>query len=135
MTYVVRYNTKFAVEFANYPEPQQFAVLNFANTFQNHGLSDFARYEGKISPSWSGLETTDPVYVYTNQNNLWHYHIGIPNYRSVHGKYKTSDVVLHFEWPDWKSQGDTIHLVDTYDHHLANGEFYIPPPGYLTKEE
>lgn len=131
MTYSVHFNKQFAVEFANYPMPQQNAVLTFAQKFQLHGLGDFTRFEGKVSPSWSNLASTDPVYIYTVQNSLWHYHIGIPDYRSVHGKYKTSDVVLHFEWPN---RGSRIHLVDTYDHLRADGTFYIPPPKYLEKD-
>lgn len=130
MTYTVRFNTKFAAEFANYPTPQQDAILTFAKNFQLHGLGDFNKFEGKVSPSWSGLSSSDPVYIYTVKNHLWHYHVGIPTYRTVHGKYKTSDVVLHFEWP---SKGPLIHLVDTYDHLRADGTFYIPPPQYLAK--
>lgn len=129
MTYIVHFNNQFALEFANYPPPQQNAVLTFAQTFQQHGLGDFNRYQGKISPSWAGLDPADPVYVYTKSNALWHYHIGIPRYTVQHNKYMTSDVVLHFEWP---YQGNEIHLVDTYDHYRADGSFYIPPPKYVS---
>lgn len=129
MTYIVHFNNQFAVEFANYPAAQQTAVLTFAQTFQQHGLGNFALYPGKISPSWASLDPSDPNYVYTKSNALWHYHIGIPTYTVQHNKYMTSDVVLHFEWP---YQGTEIHLVDTYDHYRADGTFYIPPPKYLS---
>lgn len=131
MTYIVQFNEQFAVEFVNYPATQQNAVMTFAQTFQLHGLSDFTRYQGKISPSWAGLAQSDPNYNYTKSNALWHYHIGIPNYQVRHNKYMTSDVVLHFEWPN---QGSEISLVDTYDHYRADGSFYIPPPQYLSSK-
>jgi hypothetical protein len=84
----------------------------------------------KLPPSWSGLEQSNPNYDYTRNNNLWHYHIGLPNYVAVHGQYKTSDMVLHFQWPN---KGDFINLVDMYYHYKASdGTFYLPPPSYLT---
>ena len=53
---------------------------------------------------------------------------GIPVYNVVHGKYKTSDWVLHFQWP---GQGDAINLVDVYAHYTSTGAFYLPDAKYL----
>lgn len=129
MTYSVTFKTQFAVEFANYPAKQQTAVLTFAQIFQQHGLADFTLYDGKITPSWSGLNPGDADYAYTYGSDLWHYHLGIPYYKQVHGKYKTSDVVLHFQWAN---RGKHIALVDVYDHYRADGTFYLPPASYLS---
>ena len=124
--YRVEFCKQFAIEFKNYPKNQQDKILDFIETFEQHGLSDFAKYDGKITPSWSGLKISNPNYIYTKENNLWHYHIGIPIYQQVHSKYKTSDVVLHFQW----QQG---YLVDIYNHYTHDGSFYLPSFNYLAQ--
>jgi hypothetical protein len=129
LAYSVSYNDLFALEFQNYPLDQQTAVLKFVETFLAHGLSDFKMYPGKISPSWRSLIRGSADYNYAHSNHLWHYHLGVPIFNSVHTKYQTSDVVLHFEWP---GKGRSIHLVDTCYHYL-NGKFYVPQPKYLAK--
>ncbi|NWO04461.1 MAG: hypothetical protein HLX50_01780 [Alteromonadaceae bacterium] len=127
MHYTVEFLPKFAQEFANFPLEHQNKVLDFVRTFQLHGLSDFSIYEGKIAPSWvSGT----PEYHFARSNALWHYHIGIPTYVRRHGRYKTSDVVLHFQW---KGKGDHISLVDMYDHYTREGRFYLPSGSYLVR--
>lgn len=133
MNYTISYNDLFATEFANFPHDQQTAIVQFAYGFSQYGLSDFTKYTGKITPSWSGLTPSDPAYRYTYDNDLWHYHIGLPSYKSVHPKYKTSDILLHFQWPNWRTQGTHIDLVDIYNHYKSNGDFYIPPAQYLAK--
>lgn len=128
-TYTWSFKTKFSQEFSNFPEDQQNKILDFTEVYEIHGLSDFTMYEGKISPSWYGLVETDPAHAYAQLNHLWHYHIGIPTYTTRHGKYKTSDMVLHFQWPD---RGTHIDIVDVYYHYKSDGSFYVPSIGYLT---
>ncbi|EMQ4855843.1 hypothetical protein AAIB78_000677 [Morganella morganii] len=118
----------FAREFKNFPLDQQDKILDFVDVYENNGLSDFSCYEGKIACSWRGLDTTDAKYTYARQNELWHYHIGIPEFRSQNGKYKTSDWVLHFQWD---RKNNTISLVDMYKHYTRDGIFYLPDPAYL----
>lgn len=127
-TYTHAFKTQFATEFARFPTAQQDKVLNFLLKYAQVGLSDFEQYEGKISPSWSGNATT-ANYLFALANELWHYHIGIPEYTSTHSKYKTSDWVLHFQWP---GQGNHIDIVDLYSHKTYFGNFYMPPPSALS---
>lgn len=122
MTFSFGLTNQFATEFARFPESQQDKVLDFATTFQNHGLSDFTKYVGKIAPSWSGAATAHDA-KFAKDNHLWHYHIGLPSYTQLHPKYKTSDWVLHFRWID---RGDHIDLVDLYSHYRHDGTFYLP---------
>jgi hypothetical protein len=122
--YEVYYLPQFKKEFTNYPTYQQDKILDFTDIYEVYGLSNFDKYEGKITPSWSNLDPSDPNYSYTRDNNLWHYHIGIPEYKQMHSKYKTSKVVLHFQWED---KGNIINLVDLYNHYLRDGTFYLPP--------
>ena len=133
MNYTFSYNDQLSIEFANFPHDQQTAILQFAVCFSQHGLSDFTKYPGKITQSWSCLDVSDPAYSYTYGNDLWHYHVGLPSYKSVHPKYKTSDIVLHFQWPDWQKHGTHIDLVDIYNHYTSKGDFYLPPASYLAK--
>jgi hypothetical protein len=128
MTYSYGFKKQFAIEFANFPTDQQDKVLDFADTFEISGLSDFTKYAGKISPSWSGLPKFHPSAVYAKANHLWHYHIGIPNYSVVHAKYMTSDWVLHFQWTN---RGSHIDLVDLYSHYKNDGSFYLPSSNSL----
>lgn len=125
MSYTVVFLPEFARQFANFPEDHQNKVLDFIELYEQFGFSDFTKYEGKIAPSWtSGSEN----YQYAKSNDLWHYHIGIPVYNQLHQKYKTSDTVLHFQWP---GRGKEIKLVDMYDHYTSAGKFYLPPATYL----
>ena len=128
--YRVGMNRQFSIEFENYPEYQQDKILDFVNLFKKFGLSDFSKYDGKIAPSWSSLKSSNPDYIYAKANNLWHYHIGIPIYQQVHSKYKTSDVVLHFQW---RSGENVIYLVDIYNHYKHDGSFYLPSFNYLAQ--
>jgi len=126
--YTVKFRRQFAIEFQYYPNFQQDKILDFVEIFEQWGLSDFSKYNGKISPSWSGLEKTETNYDYAKNNNLWHYHIGIPKYQQLHPKYQTSDIVLHFQW---HNKGNIIYLVDIYSHYKNDGSFYLPSPRYL----
>lgn len=127
--YTWSFKNKFSQEFSNFPYDQQNKILDFVGVYESHGLSDFSKYEGKIAPSWSGLDENDLAHAYAQANSLWHYHIGIPTYTVRHGKYKTSDMVLHFQWPGC---GPHIDIVDVYYHYKSDGTFYVPPLGYLT---
>jgi hypothetical protein len=126
--YEVNYLPKFSYEFERYPISQQDKILDFTDIFEEFGLSNFQKYEGKIAQSWKNLDYFDPNYTYTKNNNLWHYHIGIPDYKEIHSKYKTSDMVLHFQWEQGSNK---INLVDIYFHYKSNGTFYLPPEDYL----
>ena len=127
MVYTWSFSIVFAEEFKQFPSPDQDKILDFIEIYETHGLSDFSKYEGKISPSWSGNISQDN-YSYAQDNALWHYHIGIPDYQQRHSAYKTSDWVLHFQW---KNRGDHITIVDLYSHYKTDGTFYLPPEDYL----
>ncbi len=77
--YHVGMNRQFSIEFENYPEYQQDKILDFVNLFKKFGLSDFSKYDGKITPSWSSLKSSNPNYIYAKANNLWHYHEKSPD--------------------------------------------------------
>lgn len=127
--YTYSFLSKFKAEFANFPKDQQEKILDFLQIYLAHGFADFSKYTGKISPSWAGLEETDPNYIYCHANSLWHYHIGIPEYVKNHDKYKTSEWVLHFQM----SSDTHINLVDIYSHYDKKGNFYIPSGEYLKR--
>ncbi|WP_456490461.1 hypothetical protein [Marinobacter nauticus] len=128
MSYSVVFLPEFARQFANFPEDHQNKILDFIALYEQFGFSDFTKYEGKIAPSWApGSEN----FQFAKSNELWHYHIGIPVYSQQHPKYKTSDTVLHFQWPN---KGNLINLVDMYDHYTSDGKFYLPPATYLKLE-
>lgn len=132
MTFTVAYKAKFAGEFANLKQDQQDKVLDFTDCVEKHGLSDFSKFPGKITPSWKGVHESSPEYAYAYDNSLWHYHVGLPNYKqSISGKYLTSDWVLHFQWIDKDRGGTHITLVDLYSHWTHDGKFWLPQPDYL----
>ena len=129
MSYTWEFGKQSAVEFSNYPEKQQNKILDFTDIYEEYGLSEFSKYQGKISPSWRGIEKTDPIYDFTYSNNLWHYHVGLPEYtKSKYNNYLTSDMVLHFQW---KKSSTHIRILDITDHYKSNGEFWLPNRNYL----
>jgi hypothetical protein len=126
ITYKVSFSPDFAKEFANFDDPQQDAVTNFIALFQQHGLSDFDKYPGKMGPSWKNAEPE--IEAFTQEYRLWHYHAGYPEFETtIHGKYLVSDWVLHFQW----MSDAHIHLVDMYTHYTYEGNFYLPDKGRL----
>ena len=129
MSYTWEFGKQFAVEFSNYPEKQQNKILDFTDIYEEYGLSEFSKYQGKISPSWRGIEKTDPIYDFTYSNSLWHYHVGLPEYiKSKYNNYLTSDMILHFQW---KKSSTHIRILDITDHYKSNGEFWLPNRNYL----
>lgn len=135
MAYTVDFKKRFAIEFARFPQDQQLAIADFILLYQQNGLhsSQWNKYPGKIAPSWKGLEVSHPNYAYARSNHLWHYHIGLPDYKqSPYGDYKTSDWLLHFQWAN---QGQHISLVDAYCHHTSDKTFYMPNPDRLIDKD
>ena len=129
MEYTFSFGKQFANEFKNYPQNQQDAILDFLDIYEVHGLGDFKLYKGKIAFSWKGLQYTDPVYQYAKSNDLWHAHIGLPNFRkSDYGRYYTSDMILHFQWIN---RGNVIKVVDITPHYKADRQFWLPTVSYL----
>ena len=129
MSYTWEFGKKFAVEFKNYPENQQDKILYFTDIYEENGLSDFSKFQGKIAPSWRGIDKTHPIYDFTYSNSLWHYHVGLPEYiKSKYNNYLTSDMILHFQW---KNNSNHIRVLDITWHYKRNGEFWLPNSDYL----
>ena len=129
MSYTWEFGKQFAVEFSNYPEKQQNKILDFTDIYEEYGLSEFSKYQGKISPSWRGIDKTNPIYDFTYSNSLWHYHVGLPDYiKSKYNNYLTSDMILHFQW---KNNSNHIRVLDITWHYKRNGEFWLPHSDYL----
>lgn len=124
----------FLKQFQNFKTPQQDAIYDFTDLVEAGALDDFTLFPAKISHSWKGLAKGSSEYNFAFGNNLWHYHIGIPNYRQTHPKYKTSDWVLHFQWNDKNTGGRHISLVDCYQHYKVDGTFYMPSADYLADQ-
>ncbi|WP_198818732.1 hypothetical protein [Delftia lacustris] len=135
MSFTWSFNLKFQEEFQRYPLDQRKSIVNFLDLYEKHGLKgDWSVYPGKMSQSWRGLLSEHPNYRYTKDNFLYHYHIGIPDYRpsaNALARYQTSDYLLHFQWEG----GEHIHLVDTCAHHRWTGEFQLPAPEYLDRQK
>lgn len=131
MTYTVDFSKTFRLEFARIPATYQNAVASFVVTYQQHGLGDQTKYIGRLSPSWHRLPPNAPPYIYAKKHDLWHYHIGLPTYSGGQSWGRTSDWLLHFQWPE---QSTHISLVDLYTHHKSNGDFYLPPENSLVEE-
>ena len=79
----------------NYPKSDQLKIANFISHVQKHGLTNL---EGRNKSS-DNVPTDDPNWLnkvkQAKMYNLWHYHIGIPDYSGIFGD-KTSEYVLHY---------------------------------------
>ncbi|WP_296504518.1 hypothetical protein [Rhodoferax sp.] len=129
MTFSFSFSSAFAKDYANFPPDQQDKVDDFTDTYLKDGFTDWTKFPGKITYSWKGLGPSNPQYIFTKANELWHYHIGIPIYVQQPGvPYQTSDWVLHFQW---RGKGNHIDIVDLYQHYTYSRAFYIPPASAL----
>lgn len=107
---------------------EQESIIDFVNDLKKYGLDSFSRYAGKFADTSNNLSPEDISFLYVKENNLWHYHIGHPNYRQLHSKYQTSDWIVHFVWN--KSLKE-VKLVDYTPHHNDEGNFNIPAKNNL----
>jgi hypothetical protein len=126
MTFTVSLNRVFAGEYQRLRPDQQDKIRQFMRLFQKVGLRDQTLYPGKLSGSWVTLAEDDPEYKRTRDACLWHYHIGLPYYTQSYAGYKTSEWLLHFQWPNWATGGTHIEIVDLYTHYKSDGQFYLP---------
>jgi hypothetical protein len=124
MTYAVTMGKLFAKEFANFPSKDQDRILDFISHYQSYG---FDGLPGKNVPSWR-VPPEDPEYDekvnYARFHQLWHYHIGIPDYElSECGSYRTSEYLLHYR----RNSDVEIKLVDLGYHP----PFRMPSTEYM----
>ncbi len=127
----VDFSLKFVKEYPNFPQELQEAISQFVETFLQVGF-DLSYYKGKMACSYRMMDKLHPNYEYAFKNNLWHYHLGIPEYvKSRYGLYYTSDMLVHFR----KLSKNKIVIVDVTCHYKATGEFWLPAPDYLLVEE
>lgn len=102
----------FQKHFLRFPHSDQMKIFAFIAHVEQYG---FAGLSGRNKPSHN-VPTNHPNWLervqHAQDNNLWHYHIGIPNYaqNNPHGDW-TSEYVLHYVLGD-----DFIKIVDMSPH-------------------
>lgn len=113
----------FAVHFSRLPQPDKEKILCFMRHVSQYGFSGL---QGRNKPSHE-VPTSDAQWLqkvqYAQKHNLWHYHIGIPEYQAgcVFGDC-TSQFLLHY------IRGNSfIKLVDFSEHP----PFQLPSPDNL----
>lgn len=127
--YTLHYGDLFKKEYQNFPEDQQDAIADFIYLYQQYGLDDLTRYPGMIARSWRNISTDHPNYQHAIRHDLWHYHIGLPEYKATGLYFSTSEWVLHFMWPN---KGREITVVDVAAHKFDKRKpFYLPSENYL----
>lgn len=118
----VKFGVKFQQHMANFPKADRLKLTRFIVHVETHGFDGLT---GRNKSS-DNVPSDDPNWLtkikYAQTHCLWHYHIGIPQYRlSEHGDF-TSEYVLHYILQD-----ECIVLVDLSPHPpLA-----LPDPTYL----
>lgn len=112
---IVFFGEKFAQKFPNFPKADKEKILGFANHVEQFG---FDGLQGRNKSS-DNVPTDHPNWAervrYAKEHQLWHYHIGIPDYTlSEKGDY-TSEYVLHYVLGD-----GFIKIVDLSAHPPLN---------------
>ncbi len=118
----VDYGSKIAGEMQHFLTEDLVIIKAFADYLKQHG---FTGLEGRNKPSHD-VPTDDPDWrekvAYAQQHNLWHYHIGIPDYQITGRGDKVSEYILHYIKGDgW------IKIVD-FNRHPP---FRLPTIDYL----
>ena len=114
----------FNERYPNFSRSDKQIIFQFTTHLQEHG---FFGLSGRNKPS-TDVHRDDPYFLnklnYAKDNNLWHYHIGIPYYDETnnHGDW-TSEWVLHYQ----VITDTEIKIVDLGDHP----PFKLPKPEYL----
>ena len=120
----VRFGQLFAKHLLNYPVADQLKIRRFVQHLETYGFDDL---QGRNKSS-DNVPTDDPNWLtkvrYAQAHQLWHYHIGIPDYQGINGDM-TSEYVLHYQRFD-----DEIVLVDMSPHP----PFELPSVDYLVSK-
>ena len=88
---------QFKAELKNFPQLDKEKITSFILHIQHQGMENLP---GKNKPSHD-VPRNDPKWLdkvsYAQHHNLWHYHIGIPNYNTdcPRGE-QTSEYILHY---------------------------------------
>lgn len=114
----------FSAQFVNFPKADQLKIAEFVFHVSQNGLTGL---KGRNKPSHE-VPTDDNEWrqkvKYAQDNQLWHYHIGIPSYTQSQKGDFTSEYVLHYILAD-----DYIMLVDMSAHPPLE----LPKPEYFVK--
>ena len=108
----VSFSAIFAKNLTNFPKADKQKIYNFTKHIEKQG---FEKLPGKFKKS-NDVDKNDPNFLlkatFANENNLWHYHIGIPKYEECKGFGNfTSRYILHYT-----HIGNEIKIVDMSDH-------------------
>lgn len=108
---IVILGENFKKHFVNFPRQDRIKIFEFIEHIEQYGFDGLigrnkaSHNAPKDHPNWSERVK------HAMDNNLWHYHIGIPHYElSEKGDY-TSEYVLHYILGD-----DFIKIVEMSPH-------------------
>lgn len=113
----------FKKDFQNFPNADKDKISEFIEYVQNNGLVGLTGRNKssddvpKDDPFWSNKVR------YAQKYQLWHYHIGIPNYELSESGDFVSEYVLHYI-----KGNDFIKIVDMNGHP----PFTLPTENYLS---
>ena len=120
---IVSLGDEFSKQLKHYPLTDKEKIYEFIRHVQQQG---FVGLKGRNKPSHN-VEKNDPDFAakvrYAIDNNLHHYHIGIPHYTPSPNGDMTSEYILHYILVN----DDEIRIVDM-DYHPP---FKMPNEKYL----
>lgn len=115
---------KFAKNYKQFPEKDKQKIMMFIKHITTYGFNGLPG-RNKLSDD---VQRNDPNWLekvqYAQLYNLWHYHIGIPDYEdeTCPNGQQTSKYVIHY-----MKGGGFIRIVDMSEHP----PFQLPEPEYL----
>lgn len=118
----VTFGQLFSQYYVNFPVADKKKIFAFAEHVRQHG---FTGLKGRNKSS-ADVPRNNPNWLakvqYARQHNLWHYHIGIPNYEESEKGDMVSEYILHYV----KGENE-IKIVDMSSHP----PFVLPSEDYL----
>lgn len=114
----------FLQQFKHFPEQDQAAIKAFIAHLKTQGFNEL---QGRNKPSWD-VDPKDDDFMnkvtFARENNLHHYHIGVPTYEPS-GNGLTSRYFVHYSLLETE-EGWMVKIVDYGEH-----PFTLPKPQYL----
>lgn len=120
---IVEFGQIFINRFNKFPVTDQEKIFDFTTHIK---LNGFSGLPGRNKQS-TDVDKNDHQFLkkvhYARKNNLWHYHIGIPDYDKTNqfGDW-TSKYIIHYQLFN-----ETVKVID-FDSHPP---FTLPPEDYL----
>lgn len=92
----VKFGEIFATHLPNFPVKDQLKIREFVKHVKQYGLDNLIGRNKSSDNVPTNAEDYAEKVAFARKYQLWHYHIGIPNYETTKNGEQVSEYILHY---------------------------------------